>query len=645
MKDRVVLMASVMVAHSVVAAHNFGVPFGFGLLDTSTNAVFEGVALSGTVYKYGGGNLLLNDPRAASAVVVADTGSVQVVTSGSGSGDVSLGGIRLGALASLELNVSSGDSFSIESVRLAHVAEKTGEGTLNEGFDVTGAGMVVRGGAIEMAGHLREDVPLAAPGGCELDVSEDGTNGIVICRQIESSGVMRKAGSGVMTLCQVPGDVECVEVADGLLRLQPGIVSVVNGGETVVVANASFESGPRPGNSAYNTSVPGSWSADVKLEGHNGTVGVTLVGSPWVSASGSMIPDGELAAFVQSDARLRQSVNLPKRGRYRVSVWMANRYDGTNPHQVEIALGGYVLTNVVSRLAAPALIVAETPLLEAGDAVLSFTGKYSAGSTPSTVIDDVKMTLVESVPNGNAVASPAPDLLDERDFEDAYDDIGSQQWISIGPGNRRVIGGWNFESREDKDNCGPNVNKINPTAAKGKVNAMIQNMASISREIELPLRGVYRVTFLSAARSGYEGHHFRVKWNGVPLGMVETSSVAYRECSFQIVAACDNDRGLLSFDGEGGASKSCSSVIDCVQVRRLPEYSLATSPVLKDDMSVVLASGACIDLAFVGTNTVRSFCIAGRSYTGVIRSSRFPGQVSGRGCLFVRQKGMVVFFR
>ena len=207
MKDRVVLMASVMVAHSVVAAHNFGVPFGFGLLDTSTNAVFEGVALSGTVYKYGGGNLLLNDPRAASAVVVADTGSVQVVTSGSGSGDVSLGGIRLGALASLELNVSSGDSFSIESVRLAHVAEKTGEGTLNEGFDVTGAGMVVRGGAIEMAGHLREDVPLAAPGGCELDVSEDGTNGIVICRQIESSGVMRKAGSGVMTLCQVPGDV------------------------------------------------------------------------------------------------------------------------------------------------------------------------------------------------------------------------------------------------------------------------------------------------------------------------------------------------------------------------------------------------------------------------------------------------------
>ena len=633
---------------SAVAANNFGVVSGYGLLDTSTNAAFSEVTLAGTVYKHGSGDLTLNDPLAADAVLVADTGSVRVVMSASAAEDVSLGGIRLGKTSAFEVDVAQDKAFSIGSLRLEQVGIKTGAGTLLLGADALGAGLLVRGGSIGMSGHLREDLPFAAPGGCEIDVSEDGVDGVVSCSPGESSGVLRKTGNGALTLCGAIGSVEGLEVSEGALRLQPDIVSVRQGGEMVAVANASFEEGPRPsGDSTYNTSTPANWSAERKLEGWNGTVGLTLAGSPWVSESESSIPDGDLAAFIQADARLYQTIRLPKRGRYRISVWMASRYESaTVPHEVEIALGGSVLTNVVSKKAKPALVVVETAVMEAGDAVLSFTGKYAALTrTPSTVVDDIKVSLAESVLEGDAVVSPAADLLGERDFEDALEEIGEQQWISVTPGNSREIGGWTFESRVEKDNCGPNVSKIIPGAARGKVNAMIQNRACVSRAIDLPERGVYSVTFLAAARQNYPGHRFRVKWNGRSLGMVETPSVAYRACTFQIVATHAHEQGILSFEGEGGAELTSSSVLDCVQVRRLPEFDLADGPVLDAGLSVEMAAGTSLDLAFDGTNTVKSFRANGRSYTGVIGASRFPELISGKGCLYVRPLGFLLILR
>ena len=648
MSSRLLSAAFSFVSLSVLATDNLGVAGGYGRIDVSSDKRLEETALAGRVYTYGLGTLTLVNPLAATATMVVDAGGLQIQTTGTGPADVAVDGVTLGRVATGELQVAGEDVLKVDRLWLGNVLTKSGTGELRLGTNVSGAGVALQGGTLGTEASLREDLPVVVGSGVDVEVAAREGGGAISASASESASVVEKRGAGMLTMSGVGEGVETVRVQVGGLRVQAPIRAVFRGGDVVTVANASFESGTKP--STYNTSVPADWSREVKLEGQKGTAGHAVAGSPWIPvADGAFVPDGNVVAFVQDDARLSQSVQLPKRGRYRVSMWLANRYENANTHTLEISLGGEVLTNVVSRHVTPLMIVAESGVLEAGSAVLSLTGKHNpaAKNTPSTVIDDIRISLVEEVSSGTAVDQTAEDLLGGREFEDAYEAItaAKQQWLSVSPGNQQTIGGWTFTSRIEKDNCGPNINKITPTADKGKVNALIQNKASVSRKLELPTRGVYRVSLRAAGRQGYQGHHFRVTWKGQPVGTVWTTTTRYRTHEFQILAVQDHDAGILSFDGEGGDQPTYSSLLDDVQVVRLPQFQLLETPALHPQVALELAAGTCLDLDFQGQLPIAAFSFAGRRYSGVIDAQRLPGVVSGAGSLSVKPLGLIIMFR
>ena len=136
--------------------------------------------------------------------------------------------------------------------------------------------------------------------------------------------------------------------------------------------------------------------------------------------------------------------------------------------------------------------------------------------------------------------------------------------------------------------------------------------------------------------------------NTIYEGSTATTNFVGYACTFDITDA--SKTYALGFLGANDPTVSGvndqTSYICNLKCERIGEAGQTdTSFAMDPALSVSVASGAKLELDYVGTNEVASLRLAGRRIVGVADAQSHPLYIVGKGALYVRPRGMVIEFR
>ena len=458
--------------------------YGQGRIDVTNDVILTECVLTGTVYKTGSAMLVLDNPRSPNGGIAVESGALKVQTSYQ---NATIDAISSASGAPVELAVGAEGNLSVGHVRAGTPLQKTGVGPLYIASGAVGAPMVLRDGSVVFTNLVSCNTAFSLPAGGKTVNVTDGT----VIVESANAGEVVKMGAGTVSFSGFPQDVSNVVVEAGMLRL---CAEVTNDNSLVAVdvPNGSFESlSYAVSVGSYSTTAyPIGWTVENAIEGHSsGKVGIATSGSPWCNAAGQYVPDGRYIVFLQDDCRLSRNVSIPVRGRYRLSFW-ANARKGTSNGLVQVSVGGVRIGDVRAVQLVPRCYMFETPVLEAGDAVvLSFKGKYLKDDR-SVVIDDVKMALVEAIPSDSdhvAIANDSFEWSEPMSISTNYVLNPTQAGWSFA-GRCGIVEQWQSGMTSDHE-----YRFVGDSPPDGRRMSVLGVGGSMSQEIWVPSNGSYRV--------------------------------------------------------------------------------------------------------------------------------------------------------
>ena len=132
----------------------------------------------------------------------------------------------------------------------------------------------------------------------------------------------------------------------------------------------------------------------------------------------------------------------------------------------------------------------------------------------------------------------------------------------------------------------------------------------------------------------------------------DLTNFVFRSALFNVPAAGTYTFGIKGLNGwpledgthlqVGYSASDVTAFIDQVLIEKADE---TLEPDIPETLALELSDGARLRLDFTGTNRIDRLRLNGQSVAGFIDASHPSGLVSGIGCLEVRPKGTVIFFR
>lgn len=178
------------------------------------------------------------------------------------------------------------------------------------------------------------------------------------------------------------------------------------------------------------------------------------------------------------------------------------------------------------------------------------------------------------------------------------------------------------------------------------------------QDIQIPAPGLYRLVFHAAQRcpltyGNAYGHNPVRAWlaqggatNVIGWTRVDDTPLVRREFLFQVAAAGTYRFGLQGMTDNSPAFPGTdqNALIDGVSIEPATNVGDAGFA-LPRELQLTVASGARLQLSYVGTQTVDSVSYAGRFVTGLMTQESCPAFISGPGALFAFPKGSAIFIR
>lgn len=472
--------------------------------------------------------------------------------------------------ATVEVEASVERSLVMDSWSGDGLAIKSGAGALQLMYDTE----LFRGrfkldeGKVESAAQRADRGFVVSEGGQELSV----IGGVTERRGLEDATVLRKTGSGTLTVSGVDESVTSLDIADGRLRLSPQL-SQSDAVIRVAIPNASFEEhGTITANSGnWQTSLaPAGWQIITDGNGKAGTT-MDVISTPWVGQG--TIPDGGSAVFFQYHGGIKTTIQIPHDGIYRLSFQAAARYDSAmyRKHSFGVWIGEQQVVAATSYLPVFERFEYVTPRLSSGEYELRFQG-LATSVNRSTIIDDVRLELLDRGVCG---------YVENSGFEVAEmfgTDITPETFIRA-----PVNAAWEFDGPENS--CG--IADVIPWVAgslftrvyaEGRRCAFFKEDASISQLVELPEAGSYTLFFQVAARERYEGHKFRVLFDGVEVvPYMETMQTFFQ--SYEVdLPVVEGQSAELVFEGlDLNTNPMATTLLDDIRIMRKDRIEVANS--------------------------------------------------------------------
>jgi hypothetical protein len=423
------------------------------------------------------------------------------------------GRIDTAAETRVEADAGAGTTLALGGVEGDGLFVKNGAGSVRLVQD----NALFRGAAVLAQGSI--DAPLQRTdrafevfaGGTELTASQGG---IVSRDTLADGGLFRKSGNGALALARLTGTVERVEVAAGTLRLSAPLERT-GVAARAVIPNAGFEAhaAVTANSGTYQTGLsPTGWT--LITSGNNGKAGITLdnVTTPWVTQGA--IPEGGSAVFFQYAGGVKTGLQVPQAGRYRLSFQAAARADltGYSRHVFGVWLGEQQVAVAKTYWATFERYEYMTPWLTNGTYELRFQGLSNDAQNRSSVIDDVRLELLDS----RASAEVANGGFEWSEHFGTFADPLTYMLMP-------TAAAWTFEGAASSG-----VSEATPWAVPGQLYArvvpegrrcaIIRRDGVIRQTVAFPDTGtVYRLSFRAAGRENREGHTFQVTVDGAPV--------------------------------------------------------------------------------------------------------------------------------
>ena len=195
--------------------------------------------------------------------------------------------------------------------------------------------------------------------------------------------------------------------------------------------------------------------------------------------------------------------------------------------------------------------------------------------------------------------------------------------------------------------------------------ASVIDRGAIYQTVTFPAPGRYRLKWHSRARADVRDAAYAASFdygkrsairvvlvdNGITNTVYECSTattnfVGY-SCMFNIADASRSY--VLGFEGANDPrvsgvkdQRSYICQVSCDYIDSVDQMKVTMD--MDPNLNIFIASGAKLELDYVGTNQIASVRIAGRRAVGVIDAARFPQYITGTGALRVKPLGLKVMF-
>ena len=285
-----------------------------------------------------------------------------------------------------------------------------------------------------------------------------------------------------------------------------------------------------------------------------------------------------------------------------------------------------------------------------GETPVTLTLK-TANTNVGVLVDDLELV------GENSIADREGELVKDGGFENAAG------WTSYKP----IMPEGQIERQWNGGGYHPYVDTSYAYGAiryEGMRCYLFKNLCGVRQEIDFPKKGLYRLRFGFRTRtddSGYANGDFAVKlWQGSVTNQLAFISYqrqrnfAEREYLFRIP---EKGKYMLGFEnygrhnGAGTFGNEATCFIDGVSVCRV-DWDVTETLSISEDAKIAVADGATLNLAFTGTNKVRSVTFGGKGVlsrfagqTPIVNSQTCPDFVSGPGSLELNPRGLMVLVR
>ncbi|WP_197446286.1 S8 family serine peptidase [Tautonia plasticadhaerens] len=290
---------------------------------------------------------------------------------------------------------------------------------------------------------------------------------------------------------------------------------------------------------------------------YSGDAGVTADGSGFTAAN-PPAPEGDQVAFLQRNGRISQDVQVAEPGTYRLRLKAAHRANSRlQGHDFAVTVGGVEVARFAPSDDAYRTFEA-TFALPAGPSRLSLVGLNTLGGDRTSLIDDISLERIESVPTslgGSGFEAPEAGAA------------GSHGSFLYRPAGSP----WSYSGDAGVTADGSGFTAANPPAPEGDQVAFLQRNGRISQDVQVAEPGTYRLRLKAAhrANSRLQGHDFAVTVGGVEVARFAPSDDAYRtfEATFALPAGASRV-ALVGLNTLGGDR---TSLIDDVSLERVDE--------------------------------------------------------------------------
>jgi len=331
------------------------------------------------------------------------------------------------------------------------------------------------------------------------------------------------------------------------------------------------------------------------------------------------VPEGIVAAFVNSNACLRQTVSFPTSGVYRLSFEMATQLSYAN-HAFKILLASNLVSTVINSNALFRTVDVTLPSVtnETGMvAELAFEGQVMPGGS---LLDDVRIERVQKIVQ--------PDAVKNGGFEAVND-------------------GWTFTTRAGAVQSATGEGWMELAPYGNYLGYMITNNV-LKQNVTFTDDGNYAVRFATKSRgSAIEPlpyyHSFDVYFSGVRVGRVyNANGNTVRTYEFPLPSVAAGEPHELEFRGRF-LSPATVSFFDDIRIvpQASPAYESLTNR-FPESTAMDIAAGASLALDFEGQIKVRDVRYAGHVVAGIIDATTHPEFVSGTGSILSPAKGTLL---
>ena len=236
--------------------------------------------------------------------------------------------------------------------------------------------------------------------------------------------------------------------------------------------------------------------------------------------------------------------------------------------------------------------------------------------------------------------------------------------VIVQNGSFEVGANWTFvynQSVQPKDAAAYNnvatSNDYGTALYDGSQRLLLVQTGAAVQDIQIPAPGLYRLVFHAAQRTptynNAYGHNPVRAWlaqNGATnvIGWTRVDDIALvrREFLFSVAAAGTFRLGLQGMTDNSAQFPGTdqNALIDGVSIDPVTDLG-GTGFALPNKLALTVASGAQLQLAYIGTQKVDTVYYAGHYLSGVISQQNYPAFVSGPGALYAAPKGTLIKIR